>query len=79
MYVVNKNNRSSYYLVLCCSMLPAVYSDLKLCLLQLYSEAGDLYEKAQNWDKAAAVYIKIKSWSVDKSLLNMHWEQYVLS
>ena len=26
-------------------------------------EAGVLYEKAQSWDKAAAVYIKIKNWS----------------
>ena len=26
-------------------------------------EAGVLYEKAQSWDKAAAVYIKLKNWS----------------
>ena len=25
-------------------------------------EAGVLYEKAQSWDKAAAVYIKLKNW-----------------
>ena len=32
------------------------------CLLKLYSEAGTLYEKCQNWDRAAAVYTKVKNW-----------------
>ena len=52
-------------------------SDVKQSLLQLYAEAGVLYEKAQNWDEAAAVYIKIKSWSVDE-LIMMVGDQYVL-
>lgn len=31
-------------------------------ILQLYAEAGALYEKSQCWDKAATVYTKIKNW-----------------
>ena len=30
--------------------------------IQLYEEAATLYEKAQYWNKAAAVYIKSKNW-----------------
>lgn len=52
-------------------------SDVKQSLLQLYAEAGVLYEKAENWDEAAAVYIKIKSWSVDEQIMivgiSMSW------
>ena len=33
-----------------------------LFVLQLYAEAAVLYDKAQCWDKAAAVYIKNKDW-----------------
>lgn len=32
------------------------------CNMKLYAEAGTLYEKCQSWDKAAAVYTKIKNW-----------------
>ena len=33
-----------------------------LFVLQLYAEAAVLYDKAECWDKAAAVYIKNKNW-----------------
>lgn len=33
-----------------------------LFVLQLYAEAAVLYDRAQCWDKAAAVYIKNKNW-----------------
>ena len=31
-------------------------------ILQLYAEAGTLYEQCQCWDKAATVYTRIKNW-----------------
>ena len=59
----------TFYTLNCEGKLSHCYSchiheyTLVVSLLQLYMEAGVLYEKAQSWDKAAAVYIKLKNWS----------------
>lgn len=33
-----------------------------MCLLKQFSEAAQLYEKGQYYDKAASVYIRCKNW-----------------
>ena len=33
-----------------------------VCVMQLYAEAGVLYDRAESWDKAASVYVKSKNW-----------------
>jgi WD repeat-containing protein 19 len=36
---------------------------IQICAsFQQYGESAVLYEKAEYWDKAAAVYIKTKNW-----------------
>ena len=32
--------------------------------VQMYNEAGALYEKCDAWEKAASVYVKSKNWLV---------------
>ena len=38
--------------------------------VQMYNEAGGLYEKCELWEKAAGVFVKSKNWLVQWSKIS---------